>query len=171
MVRKMSNYEYQQVNRFLHDIYCIWGRNLDEDDCRSEGWIVYLEGRRKYRYNIGDREYWEYVEKNYIEKINEIRKKRNKKYQLESEMSLNKIYGDEREEIGNIFPSKAGNFENSVILWDYIQKLGNTKNSVLHLMAGKEDDDEIMKIMRLSEEEYYTIKLELRDDFLKYINS
>ena len=38
-------------------------------------------------------------------------------------------------------------------------------------MAGREGDDEIMKIMRLSEEDYYTIKLELRDDFGKYINS
>lgn len=171
MAKKMSNYEYQQVNRFLHEIYCIWGRNLDEDDCRSEGWIVYLEGRRKYRYDIGDSEYWEYVEKNYIKRINEIRKNRNKRCQLESKMSLNKIYDDEREEIGNIFWSRTGNFENSVILWDYIKKLGNIKNSILHLMAGREGDDEIMKIMRLSEEDYYTIKLELRDDFGKYINS
>ena len=32
--------------------------------CIGEGWIVYLEGREKYQYDIGDAEYWEYVRTN-----------------------------------------------------------------------------------------------------------
>ena len=54
MQNKISHYEEIQVDRFLYDLYLLWGGNLDEDMCIGEGWIVYLEGREKYQYDIGD---------------------------------------------------------------------------------------------------------------------
>ena len=54
MRNKISRYEENQVDRFLYDLYLLWGGNLDEDMCIGEGWIVYLEGREKYQYDIGD---------------------------------------------------------------------------------------------------------------------
>lgn len=45
MRNKISRYEENQVDRFLYDLYLLWGGNLDEDMCIGEGWIVYLEGR------------------------------------------------------------------------------------------------------------------------------
>lgn len=56
MRNKISRYEENQVDRFLYDLYLLWGGNLDEDMCIGEGWIVYLEGREKYQYDIGDDE-------------------------------------------------------------------------------------------------------------------
>lgn len=44
MRNKISRYEENQVDRFLYDLYLLWGGNLDEDMCIGEGWIVYLEG-------------------------------------------------------------------------------------------------------------------------------
>ena len=43
MRNKISRYEENQVDRFLYDLYLLWGGNLDEDMCIGEGWIVYLE--------------------------------------------------------------------------------------------------------------------------------
>lgn len=62
MVNRISAYEENQVERFLQDLYLLWGGSLEESICIGEGWIVYLEGKERYQYDIGDAEYWEYVQ-------------------------------------------------------------------------------------------------------------
>lgn len=52
MRNKISRYEENQVDRFLYDLYLLWGGNLDEDMCIGEGWIVYLEGSGSNRSGI-----------------------------------------------------------------------------------------------------------------------
>lgn len=37
MRNKISRYEENQVDRFLYDLYLLWGGNLDEDMCIT-GW-------------------------------------------------------------------------------------------------------------------------------------
>lgn len=37
MRNKISRYEENQVDRFLYDLYLLWGGNLDEDMCIGEG--------------------------------------------------------------------------------------------------------------------------------------
>lgn len=166
--KKLSIYECRQVDKFLYKLHSIWGQNLDAEECRNEGWIVYLIGREKYAYDIGDAKYWEYVEKNVRERLNQLRKNRNEKYRVESKMSLNCKYGEEKEEIGTIIPFKNGYFENGVILWDYIQNLGRKKYQIIKLMYEGEDDYDIMMQLHLSEEEYFEIKMEIRNDFQLY---
>lgn len=46
MRNKISRYEENQVDRFLYDLYLLWGGNLDEDMCIGEGWIVCLFFRK-----------------------------------------------------------------------------------------------------------------------------
>lgn len=104
MRNKISRYEENQVDRFLYDLYLLWGGNLDEDMCIGEGWIVYLEGREKYQYDIGDAEYWEYVRTNVKKLFLDLRKIRNNRIRIESRLSLNQRFGEEKEEIGAIFP-------------------------------------------------------------------
>ena len=106
MRNKISRYEENQVDRFLYDLYLLWGGNLDEDMCIGEGWIVYLEGREKYQYDIGDAEYWEYVRTNVKKLFLDLRKIRNNRIRIESRLSLNQRFGEEKEEIGAIFPGK-----------------------------------------------------------------
>ena len=36
MRNKISRYEENQVDRFLYDLYLLWGGNLDEDMCIGE---------------------------------------------------------------------------------------------------------------------------------------
>ena len=125
MRNKISRYEENQVDRFLYDLYLLWGGNLDEDMCIGEGWIVYLEGREKYQYDIGDAEYWEYVRTNVKKLFLDLRKIRNNRIRIESRLSLNQRFGEEKEEIGAIFPGKTGDFANYVALWDYAERLGS----------------------------------------------
>ena len=111
MRNKISRYEENQVDRFLYDLYLLWGGNLDEDMCIGEGWIVYLEGREKYQYDIGDAEYWEYVRTNVKKLFLDLRKIRNNRIRIESRLSLNQRFGEEKEEIGAIFPGKTGDYD------------------------------------------------------------
>lgn len=96
MRNKISRYEENQVDRFLYDLYLLWGGNLDEDMCIGEGWIVYLEGREKYQYDIGDAEYWEYVRTNVKKLFLDLRKIRNNRIRIESRLSLNQRFGEEK---------------------------------------------------------------------------
>lgn len=170
MGKKISDYERRQVDKFLYELYSIWGQNLDREECRNEGWMIYLDGRKKYKYDIGDAEYWDYVGKNVRKRLEQIRQNRNEKYRLESRMSLNCKYGEEKEEIGTIIPDKSGDFVNGIALWDYLKNLGEQKYRILRLMNAKEDDIDIMKRLYLTEEEYFSIKLELREDFQLYLD-
>ena len=49
MANRISIYEELQVEKYLYDLYLLWGRNLEESMCISEGWIVYLDEKK----NIG----------------------------------------------------------------------------------------------------------------------
>lgn len=157
-MNKLSRYEENQVNCFLYNLYDLWGGSLDEDTCISEGWITYLEGRDKYQYDIGDAEYWEYVQENVRKKIAELKKIRSERIRLESNLSLNQFCGEMREEIGGIFKGKTGDFVNGIAFWDYAKGLGATKFEVLKLMYAREEDYDIMQILNLDKEKYYTIK-------------
>ena len=57
----------------------------------------------------------------------------------------------------------------TIALWDYAQRLGGIKYEVLKLMYAKEEDYDIMRILRLDREDYYEIKRELREDFERYL--
>ena len=91
MRNKISRYEENQVDRFLYDLYLLWGGNLDEDMCIGEGWIVYLEGREKYQYDIGDAEYWEYVRTNVKKLFLDLRKIRNNRIVMDDEIEIKKL--------------------------------------------------------------------------------
>lgn len=170
MKNNLSVYEEKQVSRFLYELYLLWSETLEESECIGEGWIVYLDGKEKYQYDIGDVDYWDYVQTNVKEKFADLKRIRNEKISLESRMSLNQRIPGTEEEIGIFFPGKTGNFENSIVLWDYAKRLGSLKYAILRLMCAREEDYDIQHILHLSEEEYYRLKRELRNDFLNYVN-
>ena len=87
MQSRIFPYEEMQVNRFLHDLYVLWGGKLDEEMCIGEGWIVYMEGREKYTSDISDAEYWGYVRDNVKKRLEELKKIRNERMSLESRLS------------------------------------------------------------------------------------
>lgn len=156
---RLSDYERGQVSCFLYELYLEEGKSLDEETCASEGWIVYLEGRQKYRYDIGDVDYWEYVRINVIKRFKELKNIRNEKIRLESRLSLNRTYGESKEEIGAVLFRKVGDFTNTVALWDYVNRLGELKSNILRLLYRGEEDYNIIKILKLPEEDYYELKI------------
>lgn len=169
MENRISRYEENQVDQFLHEVYLIWGNNLEESSCMEEGWITYLESRENYKRNINDVEFWEYIQENVIKRFGELRTIRNERIRLESRLSLNQKFGEAREEIGTLIPGKRGDFVKYIALWDYAQRLGGIKYEVLKLMYAKEEDYDIMRILHLDKESYYEIKRELREDFERYL--
>lgn len=101
--------------------------------------------------------------------ISGFKKIRNNRIRIESRLSLNQRFGEEKEEIGAIFPGKTGDFANYVALWDYAERLGSIKYEILNLMNAREEDYDIMRILHLDKEDYYGLKKELREDFLYYL--
>ena len=158
MKKKISVYEYNQINNFIEYIYLINGTGLDEEECREECWIAYLEGKELYPFHIYDESYWNYIEKKLVERINKIKKIRSEKYGLESKLSLNKRYGEYREEIGTMIPGRTGDFVNGIALWDYSKRLGKLKYSIIKLLYEREEEKDIMNVLKLSEVEFYVQK-------------
>lgn len=169
MKSRVSDYEEKQVNRFLDDLYLLEGRHLKKEECIVEGWIVYLDGRKRYRYSIADSGYWTYVQKNVLKRFKEMRKARNEKIRLESRLSLNQKVGDSREEIGTLIVGKCGDFANNIVLWDYVSHLGKVKYDIVRLMYNREEDRDIMTILKLEKPAYLELKRQLEHDFRIYL--
>lgn len=100
-----------------------------------------------------------------VKRFKELSRIRNERISLESNLSLNKVYGESREEIGAVLFRAAGDFTNAVAMWDFVERLGKVKEEVLRLLYQGEDDYDIMKRMHLAEEEYYELKSAIRKDF------
>lgn len=47
MANRISIYEELQVEKYLYDLYLLWGRNLEESMCISEGWDCVSRWKRK----------------------------------------------------------------------------------------------------------------------------
>lgn len=43
----MSAYEYAQVNNFIYRLYKKYGKGLEYEECRSIGFLEYVEARRQ----------------------------------------------------------------------------------------------------------------------------
>lgn len=165
----MSEYEYQQVMKLLDEVYNIWGRGLDRDEWESIGWVAYMEARKKHISEYYS-DYWEEIARNVVASINRMRDVRNEKISLESRLSLNCKLGESKEEIGSILFPTQGDFTNGIALWDYVKHLGKKKFIIMKSLAWREDDYEIMEKMHMSKDEYYSIKFELQEDMMHYIN-
>lgn len=165
----MSDYEIKEATRFMSDVYNMCVKNLDRDEWFGEAWITYLEIRKE----CGGKIYLFYDWGEFYNRLKrvtiKIKRERNARISLESELSLNASYGENGPMVETWFPRTSGDFVNQIALWDYIVRLGNDKYKILKLMSQREDDFEIMKKLRLSVQEYSLFKLELRFDFQKYL--
>lgn len=165
----MSEYEMIQVDKFIADLYGIWGRNLDQEEVRSEAWITYMEIWKACNGEIYRYYDWGDIYVKLKETIDRLRRIQNEKIQLESRLSLNMTFGEDGPTVESWFPRRSGDFVNQIALWDYIRRLGELKTRILRLMYQKEEDYEIMCRVHLTLQEYYLIKMELRQDFKVYL--
>lgn len=167
---RMSQYETEQLLKFIDAMFPDWKCIMDRGTCRSEGFIAYLRKMGKYRCILDKPQYWDYVQRILEEHFDEMRKERNDRMKVESRLSLNRKYGESKEKIGCLFASKNGDFVKRIALWDFMDHLGDRKYKVARLLYSREEKKEIIKILELSEHDYDAIIQELRLDFQEYIH-
>lgn len=166
---KISDYEIKEVKRFISDIYDLYGGNLDQEDWEGEALVTYLELWKRCNGKIYLYYDWGQIYVKLKEVIIQLKRVRNEKIRIESNLSLNASYGENGQMAESWFPGKTGNFVNRIVLWDYMKRLGHKKFQVLKLMYQREDDHEIMEKMHLSVRQFYEIKMELQIDFQQYL--
>lgn len=166
--REMSAYEYAQVNRFIYQLYLEYGRGLEFDECRSIAFLEYVEVRREMG-DIYDKDFlWVYSEKRIIEALKNARKARNHRFHQMARLSLNQTIGDSDEPVYSIlFPAK-GDFVNYVCLWYDMKQFGQAGYKLLSRLYWGDEDWEIMERMRMSADEYFSLKNYLRRKLKEY---
>lgn len=164
---KWSIYEEKQAKKFIGNKINLYRRKLALDECESAAWEVYFEVREKYIYDLANTDFWVCVDlgiKRALEELNRIRSERIKLY---SPLSLNSYVGENREELLSIIPGKHSDFSNSAVFGVFVRNLGETKYKIINLLVHNEEDYDIIRYLRISYDEYYKEKLEIKDIFEK----
>ncbi len=167
-MKRLSIHEITQANNFIYGMYVKFGSGIREDEFRSNAWMAYMEARKKYSYELTSAQYWVDVEKIMWDKIDEQKKYINNMYRINANLSLDQIWGEYKESIGSLFFPAKGNFVNGIVFWDYVNRLGDKKVRVIRLITEREDDFDIMEQLHMSLDEYYELKLEIKEDMREY---
>ncbi len=140
------------------------------EECRSEGWFAYWEARTLYPKYEGCCDFWTYTFFHMKNKLDNLRKTRNKRISEESPFSLNQMVSDaNREAIETVLFPIQGDFTSGVMLWDYAYRLGEMKHQIMRKLTLQETDQEIMEALHLNPCEYFRMKQELRQDLQEYL--
>lgn len=166
--KSYSSYEITQVNKLIHEMYELYGRGLDFDECWSESWVAYAETRHELVDICNNGMLWVLARRKIKEALEQKRKIRNEKIHLESRLSLNMIPKDSDEPVYSFLPTAHGDFVNGLCLWMYGEDLGLQKSSILRYLYHGEDDLDIIKKLRLENEDYFELKRQLREDMRFY---
>lgn len=167
--KQMSQYEYKQASKMIHDCYDNFGQGLDFEECYSASWVAYLEVRERVSNIYNTDTLWVEARPQIIEVIKNIRKIRNDKMRMESRLSLNQTLGESDEPVYTFLFPVHGDFVNGICLWDYIDGLGGKKAKILHLLYQGEDDISIMDRLQLKIFEYYDLIIEIKGDLMVYM--
>ncbi len=163
-----SPYEMAQINKLIHEMYALYGQGLDYDECLSESWIAYAETRHELTDIYNNSMLWVLARRKIKEALEQKRKIRNEKIHLESKLSLNMIPKNSDEPVYSFLPTAHGDFVNGLCLWTYVEELGQKKSTILRYLYYGYDDIDIIKILRMENEEYFELIRQLREDMRFY---
>lgn len=166
---EMSAYEYVQVNKFIYQLYTKYGSGLEFEECLSIGYLEYAEVRRQLGDIYNKELLWLYSKDQIVAAFKKARKVRNEKYRLESSLSLNQSIGELKEPVYTILPSTRYNFADSVCLWYDLKQLDINYYHVLCGLYRGEDDWEIMEHLKITADDYFEWKCELREALETYM--
>lgn len=175
MMRKrqkiMSEYEYHQADKFIRYLYFRYGRGLGYEECRGIAFLEYAE----VRYELGEiynkELLWVYAGRRIVEAFKKARKVRNDKCGLEAAFSLNQIIGESAEPAYTYFFPAKGNFVNVLCFWYDMKALGEQRYQMLLGLYLGNEDWEVMKSLKLSADEYFELKKDLRIKVREYMGS
>lgn len=166
--KRFTKYEYQQANKFIQEMYDLYGQGLEMEDSKQTSWMAFWEIRSTMLDVSNTELLWVLAKKRIVIALREMRKVRNNRIKLESNLSLNQTWDDSDEPEYTYFTPVQGDFSNAVCLWSYVQELGKRKEIILKKLYYGEEDSDIMDALQMEPEEYYEIKWQLRNDMLKY---
>ena len=167
--KMMSEYEYHQVDKFIRHLYFIYGKGLDYEECRGIAFLEYAEVRDEIC-EIYNREIlWDYAERRIVAAFKEVRKLRNQKCHLEAVFSLNQTLGASSEPVYAYFFPAKGNFVNALCFWYDMKALGERRYRMLLGLYMGSEDWEVMRSLKLSADEYFELKKDLRMAVKEYL--
>ena len=167
--REMSAYEYAQVNNFIYRLYKKYGKGLEYEECRSIGFLEYVEVRRQYGDEYNSEYLWFYAAKRIINAFGEARRVRNERIHLEARLSLNQCIGESKEPVYTFLPTKRNNFDRSVCLWCDLKKFEKMDYQLLRGLYWGADDWELIDWLRISTNEYFEGKCILKENLQEYL--
>lgn len=87
--KEMSDYEYTQLDKMVYQLYLVYGKGLEFDECRSIAFLKYVEVRNELDNFYNEDLLWIYSQNRIIDAFKDERRKRNDKIRLEAKLSLN----------------------------------------------------------------------------------
>ena len=167
--KEMSNYEYEQLKRFVRRLYFLYGKGLDYEEYQGTAFLEYSIVRKEIR-ELWHPELWERAEKQIIKAVREMRRERNSKIHLESKMSMDQTLAESKEPVyAVLFPAK-GNFANAVCLWVDMKRLGYWEYKILKSLYYGDEDEKIIKKLGVSPENYFALKSKTCERIRKYMD-
>lgn len=149
-------------------MYESYGYGLDVEECMTVSWLAYLQVRQVMGDIYNTDRLWGLVGRKIFLDLKNLRRARNARYGLESRRSFNQTIGESKKPVYTfLFPAR-GDFTNSVCMWIDIQRLGREKEFVARKLYQGEEDPDIMRMLHMRPDEYYELKLRLKEDILKY---
>ena len=166
---EMSAYEYEQVNRFIYQLYLEYGVGLEFEECRGIAFLEYAEVRKELD-DIYNKDFlWSYSKQRIVAAFKKERKIRNEKIRLEAKLSLNQTIGEADEPVYTVLFPVKGDFTNYVCLWHDMKHFGKASYKLLSGLYWGDEDWEIMERMRMSADHYFELKSQLRNKLEEYI--
>lgn len=162
---KWSDYEEKQARKFIGDRIDLYRKNLNPDECEEIAWEVYFEVREKYIDDLANTDFWICVDRGIKSALEKFYKIRNERIRIYSPLSLNSQVGENSEELITIISGKHSDFSDSAVFWMFVKNLGELKYKIIRMLVWQEEDYDIIKNLRISYEEYYREKLEIKNIF------
>ena len=168
----MTTERPEEINKVLIALIRRFGRGLEWDDCISEAWIAYMEAERSYHRYAGCCSWETYLSFRVQEALEELRRGRSRRIQLQSPFSLDQPLEENGTPAIQWFPSCQGSFENSLLFWDYVRRLDSPLREMAKNLAQGDSREEIMKEMNMDRAQYDFWRDTLRQELeLSYLGN
>ena len=105
---RFSYQEIPKIQTYIRKVYIEFARTLDEEEFNSAAWLAYWEAKVSYPRFQGCCDWETYLLHRLREAAQELKRQRNRRIALESQVSLDQPVGDGRNTVRDlVFPGKG----------------------------------------------------------------